>query len=746
MGMMIQPDGRAPGPESRRTGAAVAEWNLRAGTFRASGSFGEYAMSRVEKDELLEHFAERSGAAPGDLACLREVFAAAAAGGPHGGAVLRLKTADGGYRWTGVAVEFFGDEAREPARVVVALVDLSPLFGTPEPDGESGQRRLQEERCRILSEHGNLVTFDYCPDTDTLACTLNTKQGEVRGAVYERYLENFPRITRIHPDHTGDFRAAFLRAKNAGGDSTAEFRADFLGTGYRWWRLRCLGLTDGNGRVFRVVGRADDIQAEKEREALLEDAAEQEASFRRSITSGAMIALEYDMKTGRRILTKSDAAPEDLRAELTLKELLAGFYGLLHPEDGRAFAGHFDADRIRQDLTMANRKISFDCRARSADGRYQGYRWVGVTYMYTAPLRAGNPHVLIYIVDIDKKKTSQLQLLDQIRRDPLTGLLNRSAFRQYFTDLIGRTGPGADRSAPGAAFALVSLDGMKQINDAYGHAFGDRLLQSVAVTLRAVQAESAARLGAAVFALCIRGLPDREVLHEQMRILYGALTQKREDEIALAASIGVSVWPADAESFDGLYEKADRALCRAKNDGGQAVFYSPELDSAAPPGGGVPAVETVSKHGKRVYLRTFGYFDVFVDGQAVPFRLAKAKELLALLVDRRGGFLSAGEAISFLWENEPADALIMSRYRKVAMRLKNILTQFGIEDIIESKNGLRRVVPERFDCDYYRFLSGRAEYRHLFTGAYLANYSWSEDTLSMLEELAAGDRLPGGEP
>ena len=62
--------------------------------------------------------------------------------------------------------------------------------------------------------------------------------------------------------------------------------------------------------------------------------------------------------------------------------------------------------------------------------------------------------------------------------------------------------------------------------------------------------------------------------------------------------------------------------------------------------------ESTKMEGKRIVIRTFGYFDIFVDGETIPFSCKKAKELLALLVDRRGGFVTTGDAISYLWEDE----------------------------------------------------------------------------------------------
>lgn len=133
-----------------------------------------------------------------------------------------------------------------------------------------------------------------------------------------------------------------------------------------------------------------------------------------------------------------------------------------------------------------------------------------------------------------------------------------------------------------------------------------------------------------------------------------------------------------------------------------------------------------------VRIRTFGYFDVFVDGRPIAFRNEKSKELFALLTDRRGGFVTSEEAISFLWEEEPANAVTLARYRKVALRLKNILEEYGISHIVESVNGKRRLVTDSVTCDLYDYLSGKEEYRCLFKGSYLSNYSWGENTLAEL--------------
>ena len=136
----------------------------------------------------------------------------------------------------------------------------------------------------------------------------------------------------------------------------------------------------------------------------------------------------------------------------------------------------------------------------------------------------------------------------------------------------------------------------------------------------------------------------------------------------------------------------------------------------------------------RVFIRTFGYFDVFVNGEPVVFRYEKSKEMLAILVDRKGSFVANPYLISCLWEDEPYNEKIQSRCRQTAFRLMETLKQYGIEDIVEKVSGRRRIIPEKVDCDCFNHLQGKSVSGQGFNGAYMSDYSWGETTLSALTQ------------
>jgi hypothetical protein len=170
----------------------------------------------------------------------------------------------------------------------------------------------------------------------------------------------------------------------------------------------------------------------------------------------------------------------------------------------------------------------------------------------------------------------------------------------------------------------------------------------------------------------------------------------------------------------------------------RAICSQKELDGASPRYIMLYSIDTAriaTESGDKdcdVMIRTFGYFDVFVGGKPIAFKNKKSKELFALLVDRRGGFVTSDEAIGFLWEDETVNPVTLARYRKVALRLKNTLENYGIADTVEAVDGKRRIVSEKVHCDLYDYLTGRDEFANLFKGSYLTNYSWGENTLGEL--------------
>ncbi len=137
---------------------------------------------------------------------------------------------------------------------------------------------------------------------------------------------------------------------------------------------------------------------------------------------------------------------------------------------------------------------------------------------------------------------------------------------------------------------------------------------------------------------------------------------------------------------------------------------------------------------KRVRVQTFGGFDVFVDGKPLLFKRAKAKELLAYLVDRRGVSVTNDEICVTLWEDDGSVQTRKSYVRTLLAELRSVLKEAGIENILEKNINRLAIVPDKLDCDFYRFLEGDPVAVNSYRYDYLPSYAWAEFSVGVLDK------------
>lgn len=125
----------------------------------------------------------------------------------------------------------------------------------------------------------------------------------------------------------------------------------------------------------------------------------------------------------------------------------------------------------------------------------------------------------------------------------------------------------------------------------------------------------------------------------------------------------------------------------------------------------------------RVTIRTFGYFSVLIDDVPVRFSNSKAKELLALLVDRNGAVVSMEQAVDTLWEERSYDDTVKRLYRKAIGYLHQVFDSTGF---FVADRGSCHILPAKAECDYFQYLQNPAT--GLYQGEYLLDYSWAEPT------------------
>ncbi len=150
------------------------------------------------------------------------------------------------------------------------------------------------------------------------------------------------------------------------------------------------------------------------------------------------------------------------------------------------------------------------------------------------------------------------------------------------------------------------------------------------------------------------------------------------------------------------------------------------------------AAENMHLTDTKIHIQTFGYFDVFVQNKPVYFSGGKAKELLALLVDRRGGSVSTENAISMLWPDREYDESVQSLFRKVLKSLRISLADAGISDILVDVRNQRSVDTEKFSCDLYALLQKEPAALESYSGEYMHGYAWAQSTKNHIDAIIGG--------
>ena len=134
-----------------------------------------------------------------------------------------------------------------------------------------------------------------------------------------------------------------------------------------------------------------------------------------------------------------------------------------------------------------------------------------------------------------------------------------------------------------------------------------------------------------------------------------------------------------------------------------------------------------------IRVQCFGCFDVFVDGESVKFSRQRSKELLAYLIDRRGAMCTMDMLIGNLYPDQPAGDALKAKIRVYISDLISTFSKLDIENLIVKNSGTFGVNTKLLNFDYYRYLDNDPFAISHYTGEYMTQYTFAEDTRAFLE-------------
>jgi diguanylate cyclase (GGDEF)-like protein len=188
---------------------------------------------------------------------------------------------------------------------------------------------------------------------------------------------------------------------------------------------------------------------------------------------------------------------------------------------------------------------------------------------------AGRPHKVVAVRDLHARKEAEQRIRFLSNHDALTGLPNRDQFNDRVDAAIANARPGRKH-----AMLYLNLDRFKEVNDLFGHATGDMMLQTIAASINALlkDGQMMARLIGDEFAILLPDLRNPAAAESLARRVLATLRARIDaSELGcVSTSIGIALYPDDATDREALLTHANTALYRAKSDGG-AIYRRYEV-------------------------------------------------------------------------------------------------------------------------------------------------------------------------
>ncbi len=141
----------------------------------------------------------------------------------------------------------------------------------------------------------------------------------------------------------------------------------------------------------------------------------------------------------------------------------------------------------------------------------------------------------------------------------------------------------------------------------------------------------------------------------------------------------------------------------------------------------------LKKQKKSLEAKTFGNFTLLYDNKVIKFSRAKSSEFLAYLIYKNGSSVKTKELISVLWDSQADSARYGASLRNLIVDVKQSLADLEIQKFFIAEYNNFRINPEVVQCDYYDFLAGDRKARRTFTGEFMSQYKWAEETTEFLK-------------
>ncbi len=326
---------------------------------------------------------------------------------------------------------------------------------------------------------------------------------------------------------------------------------------------------------------------------------------------------------------------------------------VVYPDDANLFLNFAMCENILKEAEEGKRELILDYRQKNfANGFYE---WVRATTRIVTDEKTKEVSAVTFLLSIHKEKIYQMELKFKAERDLLTHAYNKITAQSLISSHIA---PGANdgKKTTGSLF-IIDIDNFKDVNDTFGHTYGDDVLCEVTEVLREVFRENdiIGRIGGDEFIVFVKGLDSddglKRIASKLCSLLRISYKNHNSDPINISASIGIAKYPEHGLTFSQLSHNADIALYQSKNHGKDSfTIYSGQKFTGYK--SSRTQIEQTTKQKPSQTNRIEHVFKIIYDAPQMEAGLYKALELATNAFDFDRGYICkvAGENITMEFE------------------------------------------------------------------------------------------------
>ena len=435
---------------------------------------------------------------------------------------------------------------------------------------------IGEKRYRLMLERSESVIFEYTFATKLIKFSekfeiLFNRKPIVTGLPHSAVL-----CGSVHPESVETLLRIISDANNGVPSTSGEIRIRDGSGKYIWCLISIVTVLDEKNVPEKALGIIEIISEKKELENKYNFEVQK---YKHAIDSENFIVCDVNLTKNYYLNGYEDiVAKTNIRSNNNyikiLKTIARDYFHISNVKD------FTDKNCPRNLISLYKSGVTDPAFEHKINEKYKDRKWLYFKYKLYEDPSTKDICAIISITDISKQKQREAELIEKAEKDQMTGLYNKITTEKLINEWIH-----SHENSLGTLM-MIDIDNFKNVNDSFGHQYGDTILIKLAEDLKPMfrANDIVGRIGGDEFFIFLKDLYSEKLISDKAKEvcrLFHNVYKEKDVSCEISASIGIALFPKHGYTLDALYRNADTALYLSKEKGKNGFTIYDERDFKA---------------------------------------------------------------------------------------------------------------------------------------------------------------------